>query len=139
MYNIGGKIYDGAYATLMSSGGYGSAKHPDILNRWQKEGDITNVPRMDEGQAVNLNGGNSTRWLLDGSSIALRSITLSYSLPSNLLNTLKIKGATFILNGENLAIWSKRKGVNAFDAFSGVTSNSYSAARAFAGGISLTF
>jgi hypothetical protein len=43
------------------------------------------------------------------------------------------------LSGENLAIWSKRKGMNAFDAFSGVTSNTYSFARTWAGGISLTF
>jgi TonB-linked SusC/RagA family outer membrane protein len=139
MYNLGGKVYDGAYASLMSSGGYGSAKHPDILNRWQREGDITNVPRLDQGQIANFDAGNSSRWLMDGTSLALRSLTLSYNLPRNLAQKANLKGAQFILSGENLAIWSKRRGVNPFDSFAGVTSNSYSAARTWAGGISLTF
>jgi hypothetical protein len=60
-------------------------------------------------------------------------------LPKSLLQKVKLANAQFVLSGENLAIWSKRKGMNAFDAFSGVTSNTYSFARTWAGGISLTF
>ena len=138
VYQLGGKAYDGAYASLMGSGGYGSAKHPDILNRWQKEGDITNVPRMDQGRTADFNGA-SDRWLIDGSALSLRSVTLAYNLPSAISKKLRLTNAQFVLSGENLAIWSKRKGLNAFDAFSGVTSNTYSFARTFAGGISLTF
>ncbi len=138
VYQLGGKVYDGAYAGLMGTGGYGSSKHPDILNRWQKEGDITNVPRMDNGRTADFNGA-SDRWLIDGSALSLRSVTLAYNLPKSLLQKVKLANAQFVLSGENLAIWSKRKGMNAFDAFSGVTSNTYSFARTWAGGISLTF
>ncbi|MDZ7636203.1 MAG: hypothetical protein U5L72_17890 [Bacteroidales bacterium] len=40
-FQIGGLIYDGTYASLMHAGDYGRAIHVDILDRWQKPGDIT--------------------------------------------------------------------------------------------------
>lgn len=139
VYQIGGQAYDGAYAALMSSGGYGSAKHPDILNRWQKEGDITNVPRLDAARTADFGGGSSTRWLTDATSLSIRSVNVSYNLSSSLAKRFKLAAAQVIVSGENLGLWSKRKGFNPQASFNGVTSNSYSYSRTFAGGLSLTF
>lgn len=139
VYQFGGYVFDAAYSSLMSSGGYGSAKHIDILNRWQKPGDVTDVPRLDEARTADFNAASSTRWLISGNSLSLRSIRLSYDLAPRIAKSLKIQGAQFILSGENLALWSKRRGMNPQSAFSGVTSNEYGFARTFAGGISLTF
>lgn len=138
VYRIGGKVYDGAYAGLMSSGGYGASKHPDILNRWQKEGDITDVPRLDAGRTADFDA-SSDRWLIDGTSLSLRSVTLSYALPNSICSKLKIANAQFVISGENLGLLSKRSGMNPQSSFSGTTSNEYSYARTFAAGISLTF
>jgi hypothetical protein len=47
LYSLGGYSYDGAYAQLMHSGLIGSNNwSTDIYNRWQKPGDITDVPRI---------------------------------------------------------------------------------------------
>src|SRR5690606_24075660 len=45
-FSQGGKFYDGNYAALMHTGSYGTHWHKDILNRWQKPGDVTDVPRV---------------------------------------------------------------------------------------------
>lgn len=138
IYQVGGKIYDAAYQALMASSGYGSAKHVDILKRWQNPGDITDVPRADVARSVDFNAGSS-RWLVDGSSINLRNINLSYSLPSKFAKRIRIENMQVYVSGENLALWNKRKGMNVLGNFSGVTGNTYSFYRNFVGGVSLTF
>ncbi|MFM8448982.1 MAG: SusC/RagA family TonB-linked outer membrane protein, partial [Haliscomenobacter sp.] len=138
IYQVGGFIYDAAYASLMTSSGYGAAKHADILNRWQKPGDITNVPRVDVGRSVDFDGG-SDRWLTDATSLNLRNISISYAVPSKLLKRYHVQGAQIFFNGENLALWNKRKGMDGLGDFSGVTGNTYSFYRNFVGGLSLTF
>lgn len=138
IYQIGGLIYDASYAGLMSSSGYGASKHVDVLNRWQKPGDITDVPRADLGRSVDFDGG-SDRWLTDATSLNLRNISLTYSIPSSLAKKVKIQGAQIFASAENLALWNKRKGMNGLDSFDGVTGNTYSFYRNFVGGINLTF
>jgi TonB-linked SusC/RagA family outer membrane protein len=138
VYQIGGLIYDGAYLSLMQSAGYGGAKHVDILNRWQKPGDVTDVPRADVGRSVDFDAG-SDRWLTDGTSLNLRNISLTYNIPSKLAKKAKIQGAQVFVSGENLALWNKRKGMNVLGNFTGVTGNTYSFYRNFVGGVSLTF
>src|SRR5690606_30514264 len=55
-YQLGGYVYDGVYATLMSTATAGGTYHRDILNRWQKPGDVTNVPRLDNTALLLLVG-----------------------------------------------------------------------------------
>lgn len=138
LYQIGGLIYDASYAGLMASAGYGAAKHVDIMNRWQKPGDVTDVPRADVGRSVDFNG-TSDRWLTDGTSLNLRNINVSYTLPSSLSKRLRLQNAQIYLSGENLGLWNKRKGMNVLGNFTGVTGNVYSFYRNFVGGVSLTF
>jgi TonB-linked SusC/RagA family outer membrane protein len=139
VWQLGGYVFDAAYQSLMSSGGYGGAKHVDILGRWQKPGDVTDIPRLDEARTADFNAGTSTRWLISGNSLSIRSIRLSYNLASSLAKKLKLQDAQVIFSGENLGILSKRRGMNPQSAFSGVTSNEYGFSRTFAGGLSLTF
>lgn len=137
VYQLGGKVYDGAYAGLMSSGGYGGAKHVDILNRWQQPGDITNVPRLDEGRTADFNAA-SDRWLIDASYLNIRSVTLSYVLPSTVANRIKLANAQFYISGENFAIFSRRKGMNVQQNFAGTTGNVFSLTKSLVTGISFT-
>lgn len=136
-YQVGGKTYDGLYASLMSVGSYGGAQHKDILNRWQKPGDITNVPRLDAGRSVDFNAGSS-RWLTDASFINLRNINISYSLPKTLLSKANIQGANLFLTADNVFFSSKRVGMNNQQTFTGVTSNAYPPARIISLGLTAT-
>ena len=138
VYQLGGKVYDGAFAALMGSGGYGSAKSVEILDRWQTPGQVTNVPRMDNARTADFNAA-SDRWLIDGSYLNIRTVTLSYQLPKAVLNKAKIQNAQIYVSGENFFISARRKGLNAQQNFDGVTSNVFSSAKSLVSGISFTF
>lgn len=135
-FQVGGQTYDALYAGLMSAGNYGAALHTDILKRWQKPGDITNVPRMDAGRLTDFNAASS-RWLIDASYLNIRNISLAYALSKSITSRLKINNGQFFVAAENVAFFSKRKGMNNQQAFSGVTSNAYPPARVLTAGITL--
>lgn len=137
-FQIGGLTYDQLYASLMSTSTVGGALHKDILKRWQNEGDVTNVPRMDQGRGPDFNAASS-RWLIDASFLNIRNVHLSYSLPSSLTSKMKLNGGNLFLAMENVAFFSKRVGMNNQQAFSGITSNAYPPARVFSGGFNITF
>ncbi|MCP1381467.1 SusC/RagA family TonB-linked outer membrane protein [Runella salmonicolor] len=136
VYQIGGKIYDDAYASLMGSG-YHNAKHVDILKRWQNPGDVTDVPRMDAGRTVDFNAASS-RWLIDASYLNIRSVTLSYTIPKLFAQKLYIQNAQVYVSGENFFIRSRRSGMNVQQNFGGTTSNVYSTAKSLVMGISFS-
>ncbi len=136
VYQIGGKIYDDAYASLMGSG-YHNAKHVDILKRWQNPGDVTDVPRMDAGRTVDFNAASS-RWLIDASYLNIRSVTFSYTIPKLVAQKLYIQNAQVYVSGENFFIKSRRSGMNVQQNFGGTTSNVYSTAKSLVMGISFS-
>lgn len=73
----------------------------DQLDRWQKPGDQTVVPK-----AI-LFGGNgdqwrSSRYLSDGSYLRLKTLSLAYDWPATLLRKIKIKSLRLYLSGQNL-------------------------------------
>lgn len=130
VFQRGGLTYDNAYAGMMSSGTYGASVHKDISMAWQKPGDITSVPRMDNGRTADFNAGTSTRWLIDASFINIRSITATYQIPRSLSSKIGISNGQFFITGENLKLFSSRNGMNSQGAFSGVTgSTAYPPAR----------
>ncbi len=137
-YQIGGDNLDFNYAGIMSSGGYGASKSTDILNRWQKPGDVTDVPRLDAGFSSEW-GATSDRWLTDASFLNLRQVNLSYNLPTDLANKLKMSSVKFFANAENLFSLNARKGFNLQQAFSGNTSNAYTPSRVLSMGVNLKF
>ena len=136
VYQLGGKVYDAAYAGLMSSG-YHNAKSVDILSRWQNPGDITNVPRMDAGRTADFDAA-SDRWLIDGSYLNVRTVTLSYTLPKKIAQKLYFSNTQMYVSGENFFILSKRSGMNAQQNFGGTTSNVYSSTKSLVFGLSFS-
>ncbi|MEZ4901036.1 MAG: SusC/RagA family TonB-linked outer membrane protein [Spirosomataceae bacterium] len=136
IYQIGGKIYDGAYASLMGAG-YHNAKHVDILKRWQNPGDITDVPRMDAGRTADFDAA-SDRWLIDGSYFNIRTVTLAYVIPKSIAQKINLENAQVYVSGENFFIKSKRSGMNVQQNFAGTTGNVYSAAKSLVMGISFS-
>lgn len=72
----GNKILDDDYTSLMHGfgGGFGSQMHRDMLNRWQKPGDVTDVPRLNPNNTDPVQ--RSTRHLFRGDYVRLRNVTL---------------------------------------------------------------
>jgi len=139
-YSVGGKVYDGTYASLMDAGDYGRALHTDILNRWQQPGDVTDVPRMDANATTRGQfGAASDRWLIDASYLNLRSVNFSYTFNGDLMKKIDFSSARVYISGENLMLFSKRKGSNMQQAFTGVTSNDYIPSRVITLGVNFTF
>ncbi|MEG1543918.1 MAG: TonB-dependent receptor [Tannerellaceae bacterium] len=136
-YQIGGKIYNSSYANLMDVNSFGGALHTDALGRWQKEGDITNVPRMDASQATNFNA-QSDRWLVNASYFNIKSLSLSYNLPKSFLSKFTIQNARLSVSGENLYMFNGMKGMNPQQRFSGVSDNAYLPSRTFTFGLNIT-
>ncbi|MCX2573672.1 SusC/RagA family TonB-linked outer membrane protein [Pedobacter sandarakinus] len=137
-YQIGGKFYDGNYQGLMSTASYGGALHKDLLGAWTQTNTSSNIPRADFGNSNNINA-TSTRWLIDASYLALRNINLSYSLPQNWLKKIDVNNAKLFVTGENLQLFSKRKGLNPSESFDGTNSTVYPQARILSIGLNASF
>ncbi|WP_447641522.1 MULTISPECIES: SusC/RagA family TonB-linked outer membrane protein [Chitinophagaceae] len=138
-YQLGGKVYDGSYASLMNGGKYGTALSVDELKRWQKPGDITNVPRMDNARMSDFGDASSDRWLTSASYLNINNITFTYRIPRQWLSRITAHDASIYISGENLHLFSARKGMNSMGSFSGTTSNSYTYNRILSMGINLNF
>jgi TonB-linked SusC/RagA family outer membrane protein len=138
-YQFGGMMYDSNYLALMHSGvTYGSALSVDALDRWQKPGDITNVPRMDINRNTQSSAA-SDRWLVSSDYLSLRQVNLSYKMPSDLVSKIGVDNATLYVNGENLLLSSKRQGMDPSQTFNGTTQNRYTPSRVITLGLNLNF
>ena len=137
-YQVGGKIYDATYSSLMSPATLGNAMHTDALNSWQKAGDVTDVPRMDNSKG-GVFDAISDRWLTSASFLNLRSVSVSYNLPKSLIAKVNATSARFFVSGENLQWFSARKGMNVQQSFTGVTSNVFVPARVVTAGLNVNF
>lgn len=89
-----------------------------VLKRWRNPGDVTDVPRALFRGGYNWLG--SDRYVSDGSFVRLRSVTARYNLNKTLTNKLKVKNASIYLTAENLATWTKYKGVDPDVSFRGL-------------------
>jgi len=136
-YQLGGKIYDATYAGIMSAGNYGAALQIDALKRWQKPGDITDVPRMDFGKLTDF-GSASDRFLTDASYLNFKSASLGYTFSEKMVKNFKLKNLRVYAMADNIWLFSARKGMNPTQAFSGVTSNAYLPARIITFGVNVT-
>jgi TonB-linked SusC/RagA family outer membrane protein len=136
-YQLGGKMLDGGYQTLMNNR-YGYAMHTDVLKAWKKPGDITDVPRLDDSQATNFDG-QSSRWLISSDFLNIKNITLSYALPRAILQPIGFKSVRVAVSGENLYHLNARKGLNSAAEFNGLVYNSYLPARTVTASVNLSF
>ena len=136
-YQVGGKFYDGNYAGLMGTA-YGRTLHVDNLGAWKKPGDIATIPRLDINQTANFNS-QSDRWLIDASYLNIRNVTFTYKLPSAQAEKLGLTQARFFVGGENLQIFSKRKGLNPAESFNGTNSAVYTPNRLINMGVNVGF
>lgn len=137
-YSIGGKAYDNNWASLMSTGGMGTAKSVDILQRWTTPGQITNVPRMDNSKTTNFNAASS-RWLLSSTYYSLRNVNISYNFGPNIVKKLDVNALRVYLSAENLALISSKKGLDPTQNYSGTILNDVGFNRILTLGVNVSF
>lgn len=127
-YSFGGKYYDQVYQALMNGEPFaGNNWSEDMLNRWTPENTNTNIPRL---EMDNLNIAQaSSRFLLSGSYLSLRSASIGYSFPDRMLRNIKLQNLTIYCAADNIWLWTKRKGMNPEAAFYGGPGYVYAPAR----------
>lgn len=146
-YSLGGKVNESSYSSLMSMSGTPGAMHKDILNSWDgvPEGmtkdspdriDPDGTPVVDFSRSTYTNA-SSDRFLKDGSYLIVKNITLSYGLPQNLLDKIDLKSFDINLGVENLATFTKLKGMNPQYSFSGSSKDRYVPFRTFTLGVNI--
>ncbi|WP_430615105.1 SusC/RagA family TonB-linked outer membrane protein [Flavobacterium sp. JP2137] len=112
LYSVGGYAYDGAYAMLMGNDQVGGNNwHTDIADRWQKPGDITDVPRISSDLDPNVRSA-STRFLTKADYLSINNIRLGYNVPKQFTQSLGLAELSFFVSGDNLALFTKRDGFN---------------------------
>lgn len=136
-YQIGGHIFDYGYEYVMSNGQWpGIALHKDALKSWTPENPNTNVPRLDfDSDYVKV----SDRWITSASYLALNNINIGYNFPVKLVRKIGLQNLRFYFAADNVALWSKRKGLDPRQSYSQNAPGNYSALRTLSGGLSVTF
>lgn len=107
IYSLGGDVFNYMRSQLESmSMPYNQFQ--TVINRWRKEGDVTNVPQATPGDRMG-NARFSDRWIEDGSYMRLKNITLSYNLNINLP---VIESCLIYITAENLLTLTRYKGLD---------------------------
>ena len=146
-FQLGGKMYDGTYQSMMhtNSGNQGMAWHKDALKAWTPENTNTNIPRLDGDTSVGQSAVDCFQ--IKSDYLSLNNVTLGYNVPKKLLERIKLGSMRFYVSGENLAVLTKRKGIDprynlgigSFTSGTGLASGSYSSVRTITGGLTFTF
>ena len=151
-YQLGGKVMDSNYSSLMSASGTPYSLHADAANGWTVEQatendaiDPNGIPQLNDGPTIpgtavtaDLNS-TSSRWLTSASYLILKNLNLSYELPKNLVRKIDLEGVTVTLACENLFTVTARKGMNPQENFSGTQSNTFVTPRVFTVGLNVKF
>ena len=139
-YQLGGKQYDNTYAYFMSSptGSVGYNYHKDVLNAWTPENKNSNIPRFQLNDQYTA--AASTRFLTSSSYLNIQNINVGYTLPASWTKKVAINSLRLYMSAENVFYWSKRKGFDPRQSFSGAPNATYySPMRTISGGVTFQF
>ena len=89
----------------------------EILQRWQKPGQVTNVPKLIYGQGNNINqvGLATSRFVESGNYLRLQNVILTYALSPATLQRIAggtIRSIRIYVQGQNLHVWTKYSGAD---------------------------
>lgn len=102
-YSFGGKIFGDnlRYDEQLGGSGFENTTNYVYDNRWRQPGDRTDVPRY-----VFLNGSAannaSTRFLMNGRYLKIRSLALGYTLPKEIVHKAWLSSARVFVTTDNL-------------------------------------
>jgi TonB-linked SusC/RagA family outer membrane protein len=116
-YQFGNEAFNQDLYNLDASGSGYDNQRTTQLDRWQQPGDVTNVPMATVngvigGVSQNFGFVGSDRYQSDGSYIRLKSVTLSYDLPNNILSKVGLRSVRVYGQAFNLLTWTKYDGID---------------------------
>lgn len=140
-FALGGKVLDQDYIGLMHGFGFnGGQLHTDILKRWQKPGDVTDVPRLEFKNYVY--GSASTRQLFSGDYARLRNVTLGFTLPTSWVQGQQVvKNLRLYVQADNYLTWVRdaKKGMDPELNLNGTSAQSSSSMKTLSVGLNVGF
>lgn len=110
-YSGGNYIYNGTKAGLRDQRFWNNSV--EVLTRWQKEGDVTNIPRPVFGD--NVSNGSSfpiSENVEKGDFMRIRNITLGYTLPARLTNRINVSNVRLYSTFNNAFLFTKYTGTD---------------------------
>ena len=134
-YSIGGKVWESLYRGSMEVQYPTDTWNTNILRRWQKPGDVTDVPRIEIGQTYAAND----RFLVNASYFAIKNITLGYTLPRNLVSKAGLQNVRVFGSVDNLALFTHLNGMDPQYNFSGGTDYVYAPNKTWSLGFEVKF
>ena len=106
-YSLGGHSYDAAMWALQNDGySLTAPMSTELRKRWQKPGDVTDVPRFVSGQEW---GGwwHSSRGIHSTDHLRLKSLVLGATLPKEWARIIGLQNARIYFSGSNLFTWAR--------------------------------
>ncbi len=131
-YSIGGKIYDYVGYNYTNPLYIGNNWTKEVLRAWKQPGDITDIPRIQKNQTHTLND----RALVDASYFAIKNFAVGYTFK---LKSIGLESVRVFAQGDNIALYSARQGLNPQYNFSGSTDFVYTPNRVISGGFNVKF
>lgn len=109
------------------------------LRAWKQPGDITDVPRQStvDGLTTADYQRQTSRYLEDGSFLRLRNVIVSYSLPSTVVQKMRISSLRVFAQGQNVFTYTKFLGWDPELAAGTLTGAQYPALRTITFGVNL--
>jgi hypothetical protein len=113
-WSYGNDMYNMTRAVLTSmSEDYNQST--EVLRRWSRPGDVTDVPRAIYGSS-SVSGAAptdaSSRYIEDGSFLRMRNVTLAYNFSSSLLQRINLSSARLYFSGQNLLTFTNYSGLD---------------------------
>ena len=138
-YSLGGQVYNSAarYDENINNP-WGNTTKYVYDNMWRQAGDVTDVPAPRYGAVTS----HSSRFLMDGSYIKLKSVQLGYSIPESLISKANISNLRLFVSGDNLVSWALGEDFRGLDpetARDGIIWWQYPIARKFLFGVNISF
>ncbi len=139
-FKVGNQVLIEEQRYLNSDGSnWGSNQANTSLDYWKKPGDITRNPKPIANNTNNSYGFYNSRWMFDGDYLRIKNVTLSYSLPQNIVKRASLGNVRVYASGVNLYTFH---GVDFYDperGEEGLGFGIYPMTKSIMGGLEITF
>lgn len=139
-YQFGGKVFDNTYRSFMhgvDTYSVGQNWHADMSRAWTPQNRNTDVPRLNAGDQYTNSA--SDRFYVSSNFLSLNNITLGYTLPQQWIKKIGLESVRVYGAAENVALWTKRQGLDPRQSFSSTINSTYSPIRCISGGLKIIF
>lgn len=113
-YSSGNEAYNATRRSTEALSNFNNQSRAAV-NRWQLDGQVTDIPKAVYGDPMN-NNAFSSRWIEDASYLKLKYITFAYEFDKTFLNFFR-SGKIYV-SGENLFTWTDYLGLDPEFAYS---------------------